>query len=1137
MQGETMRTWAPEAAGANDDTRLLSDTTIFERFQTLSLGAEYMPTEIDKCIYMVTCNIGEADLAVAEVEYWGRFTDFMVKTPTGSHGLLSFNEFIDRIFFEMRVQTHKGRPDHTYDVVVKNGFDGEWTVLQKNDASLHDAVDRFHSDRKSDPDRYEFMWVNVVFVARPEIFFPYGASPVVVSQFLHRMKYGYESTAWATRTTVRPSRATRPREREGLRARPGATRLTGAAGPSRLPSAPSNVRSARSQAQSLGTLGAKPGPVPGATRGADPAAVPSPVPAAVPGPAQNVRLQRPLPALPSTPGHPTKPGQSSSSSSSSTTKKLMLSAIPKIHNKLRGIRDRLSPRSPTAKTPDFLLPRADEPTTPTSPTSVLTTLGAEIKQGGLHNLNGLLPSTVSPSLDRWRRCCRLIPSLDADQLALDVRARSIRLPHSKLCITPVQFYSAYQMLQGGSGLLCHDMGLGKTHTVIATAALKSLVVYSKKRCDGDRISQFASRHLPRDVVTRPGQLLRCPTQDRRPGDVECFCVPDGVTRQIYEELERSPGASLIHVPSAARGTWLEALMAAEFRTSSYNFRFVSKSADVPSELKISLETAKNTIFKMGATEKTKTVSSPTDLDWITRSGLDGLGTYIFIVLHNDTEWLNAFQHKPSELRPQPQRDCVFAGPGGTCYAAPIGLTFIDEAHLPGLWRSGSTPMVMARYHKHIVNGQTWFVTGTPFGTQGPRALEPALQLIDADLAGRLPRLLDLHQDASHKRTRRYVDDFTDEFRRVFSHDIVVRFTHQTRFLDQPVSSIQIVTPVVVTRRLPRLSFSKSHVQQLVDRGRERLPTGIPLTDALDASEAARQVRDELYFISLFPNATRLIASGQITVHERAMRESIRLLGDGRHSVHLIPEVQNHWEEVVRDSPKVRVIAQELDRMRKDLRQRRLSPPAPPAAGHRSSPPKVDPTWKKMVIVTPTAATAVYLYMYLAHSPDLQKPTSLVFPALYHQDLSQRQRGAIQDTFASLDRSSRAARRIDVVVGSFDAVGTGVNLQTASYEVLTSPLPRADDLAQAFARTNREGQKLPLEHRILAMEDSPVDRINMAALAQRDVVSDPFDVSARFEVRPAGEGAGVGKNDDHEDLYKLNQQFAMLSVSDGPPGMI
>lgn len=659
--------------------------------------------------------------------------------------------------------------------------------------------------------------------------------------------------------------------------------------------------------------------------------------------------------------------------------------------------------------------------------------------------------------------------------------------------------------------------------MLATAALKALIVNSKRRCDNDWASQISSRHVHQDSKTTG---LACPSQSSRAGDVQCYCVPDGVTRQLYDQLR--PGATLVHIPSSARATWIEAVETSNFKTA-YNFLVVSKSGDVPQNLRANLDRVKAGLFRMGATEKTKVVRNTFDLEWTSRTSLDGLGSYVFIVQHTDTTWLKAFQYNQSDLRPRPGPECVFTGPG-TCYAAPIGLTFVDEAHVVE-WNSRSLPMIMARSHQYITGGNMWFVTGTPFSAQGFTSLtRNAMGLIDSDLPGRVPHMLERYEEAREKRTRLYIQDFVKEFKQIFSHDIVLRFRHQSLFLGRPISDIQIVQPIIVSRRLPIVALIRRHqAQQLVRNIQLRLRTNLPYADCLNVNDAAREVRDDLYFISLFPAAAKLISEGKINVHESSMRAAIQALDD-RSNVAALPEVAQYWTEVVKDSPKALVIVQEIDRMNADRRARNIPIISMPIRGAKLNVSSTfDPAKKKMVIVTPTTATSVYLFMYLNETEELQSKD--IDPILYHRDLSQRQRTALQADFMSLDRNKRSARTI---IGSFDAIGTGINLQSANYQVLTSPLPGVDDLGQAFARTNREGQTLPVEHKILILEESPVDRINMANLAQRDFRTDPYDLSKRPQLKPV---LVSSKSADHQDLPKLNQDKEALlatGVFDGRP---
>lgn len=1157
----------PQASGARPTPglRVLSDITVFERFAELTLAQNHRPKGISDCTYMVTSNLGEPDFYLAEAEYWGSFTDITRRTATGQLEFVSFEEFLNRVLFELRLQTHRGRPlDHTFTVLVKKGFAGEWEILQKTDNSLHRAIGDHYAAWTKHPESHGCMWFNFVFAFRPPRFHPPGPSRQMVDQLLglpqrDDTERGPTPPPHAPGTTERaptpPPHApgTIPRHCETERAPPPPPHASGTIPriqrrPPPPPHAPGTISLHRRRYDET-----KRGPPPPthARRTIPRKPLPQP-PSGVLQPPQISRTipRKPLPQLPSGVLQPPQissnsnvgwqddrflnprtllpilPHAPATTSKKSISARRLFSALPKLQSKLRVIKDKMSPLSPRSPISPVTRTRGPDAPIPEEPTT-LTALGSEIKHGGIHNLNMLMPVTKSPSMDQWKKCCRLMPDLDPEQLALHPRQRSIRINHSMLMITPVQFYSAIQMLQGRGGFLSHDMGLGKTHTVLAAAALKALIIASKKRCETDWASPFASRHLVKNVAARG---LTCPTQ--RPQDVACYCVPDSMTRIIYDELTQSPGATLIHIPSTARATWLEAIVNAKFRLH-FNFRFVSKSADVPAELRINLETTKKTLFRMGAIEKTQTIRNTLDLDWTSRTGLDGLGSYVFIVLHNDSDWYNTFQYKPSELRPRPQPDCVFPGTNGTCYAAPIGLTFIDEAHLPGLWRPTSAPMIMARCHNHILGGRTWFVTGTPFGQEGPKSLEPAVRLIDPDLADRqMPHLLELYEDAVHKRTTRYINDFTAEFQRVFSHKIVLRFLHQTLFLDRPISSIQVVQPTVISSRLSKLGFTRSHVQQLITKRQARLPTHLPYADALDVSEATRDVRDELHFLSLFPAAAKLIETGKITVHDRGMRQAIRALGDQRGDVGSIPEVAQHWQAAVRDSPKARVLLDYLDRMDRDPRARRLPPGAYPRAGERHHYAPPDPAWKKMVVVTPTVATAVYLYLYLSRTPGLR---DRAHAGLYHADLSQRAKAQLQADFASLARTRSCAAAhplVRTLVGPFAAVGTGINLQAASYQVLTSPpSARADDLAQAFARTNRGGQTLPVDHALLVLEDSPVDRIHMAGLARRELASDPYDVAAPVELRPLKaderEDAAAGPASgpvEHPDLYKMNRQL-------------
>lgn len=61
------------------------------------------------------------------------------------------------------------------------------------------------------------------------------------------------------------------------------------------------------------------------------------------------------------------------------------------------------------------------------------------------------------------------------------------------------------------------------------------------------------------------------------------------------------------------------------------------------------------------------------------------------------------------------------------------------------------------------------------------------------------------------------------------------------------------------------------------------------------------------------------------------------------------------------------------------------------------------------------------------------------------------------------------------------------------------MPRIREVAQAFGRTNRTGQRLPVVHKILVLEDSPVDRANLCLLAQRDIKSNVYRMNEKLQL--------------------------------------
>lgn len=320
---------------------------------------------------------------------------------------------------------------------------------------------------------------------------------------------------------------------------------------------------------------------------------------------------------------------------------------------------------------------------------ILARLGPRLGVAGIYNLDEGLLDTPSPNVDEWRACCSVFPDLNPDELAKDVRARSIPILRSTLRITPPQFYSAVEILRRPAGFLAHDMGIGKTHTVLAAVALRVLMLNSKRVCEQAWSSGSKGQHLSRNLQPQEGQ--RCPSQTKRPGDVLCYCVPGGLTRQIGR---RTRGMSLIQVPANARTEWINAISQAKFSKVTYEFVVVSQSSDVPAELRRGREFFKvfESNWKLNPILKPDIQISPDDFgaadyfDWQIGAKFGYLEPYVFVVSHTDAKWYDMFKMSIN-------------GWPGQVYAAPVGLSFIDEAHTPDLWAasgSASHIHIMAR---------------------------------------------------------------------------------------------------------------------------------------------------------------------------------------------------------------------------------------------------------------------------------------------------------------------------------------------------------------------------------------------------------------------------------------------------------
>lgn len=281
------------------------------------------------------------------------------------------------------------------------------------------------------------------------------------------------------------------------------------------------------------------------------------------------------------------------------------------------------------------------------------------------------------------------------------------------------------------------------------------------------------------------------------------------------------------------------------------------------------------------------------------------------------------------------------------------------------------------------------------------------------------------------------------------------------------------------------------MQRLAARAEARIAPGYPPAQALEVNQGAVVARDELYFVSLFPAAADLINDGTLNVDDRFIRKQVVTLED-RRQVASLPIVRDHLSRVIYTGPKLKAILDEISRMNEADRLDRPPPvklprgKAPPNYGRGTT------RVRKMVIVTPNLTTAVFLSVYL-RQPQFAAQYN-PNPVLLHKDLSVATRSAIIMEFSKEIGGPR------ILVGPFDTIGTATNLQRANYQILTSPLPRIREVAQAFGRTNRTGQPLEVHHKMLVLEDSPVDTANLCMLAQCEIKSNLYDLSKKLEIQ-------------------------------------
>ncbi|EFX02361.1 DNA/RNA helicase [Grosmannia clavigera kw1407] len=727
----------------------------------------------------------------------------------------------------------------------------------------------------------------------------------------------------------------------------------------------------------------------------------------------------------------------------------------------------------------------------------------------INDLDGLLPQSKAPTANQWAKCCQLL-LLDPEKHR-DVAARSIRIPGSAVWATPQQYWTAFRMLTWrvrhglDGGLLADAPGCGKTHTVLVFCLLRALVFHSRAAVQHSRAANDG-RHT-RESSGRNGDSGSGCLCNNIHG-IQCFAAPGSITRRIFEagggdSLARGP--ALIQAGPTVIEDWKAALCAARLSATYYHAVLFHTSASMtPREL----ARPDGLVAEMGCTaatrtkqpqETTETEEVPVDNCTFT-FGLDEsknyrpLERYIFLTTYEAGRFRAAFQI-PVSSAATGARHTKSAEGGLTVYGCPVGLHIVDEFHRMRDVQSNAVQLALAHKHMHdsASRGSSgsqfafWAVTGTPLPGSRMTDLTGLMAVLQqpawngqdhAHHALRTEGLAELEDTRRRCASLSATSDDRDRFRQLalacFDSGFVIR--HSGDMPHVPPVRVSFSTPVA----------HRYGVKVLAENARRRLARiDGPLTmqSAAVTLEGFRAL-GLLQVLSSFPGAARLLVgkeNGPNDVAASLMQacvdpvEAARLMLPAAGSpadvdVMSVPLVAACWQAATKDSPKLDFVTRLLRVMDLDEEQ------AKRATGRILK--------KKLLLITPGLVDAVLYYAALRQRRPGWRP------ALLHSHLSP---AAKADVLAGLKRTDSGSCRL--LIATFAIAGTGLNLQAANYQVLTAPLRHRADEEQCFRRTNRGGQQLSVHHYLLLSEDSPYDRLMVAAQSGKTPAGDPFDVLA------------------------------------------
>jgi hypothetical protein len=726
----------------------------------------------------------------------------------------------------------------------------------------------------------------------------------------------------------------------------------------------------------------------------------------------------------------------------------------------------------------------------------------------LSNLNNRLPESPAVSLDDFvDQCSELIEGMNPRQHN-DPQKRSIKLPKSKLWITPFQLWEGWRMLNQRErtglrgGIQASSAGTGKSYMCLTALLLRGRIFESERQVKESWRKPEPSGKSPQKA--RPAQHLpytagasepnmRCPSQ--KPGDIVCYCVPTSRAR-IFIDFGIAPrGVSLVQAPLAVLDEWIPIFRDAVLDPSAYNIVIVHPN--VPPSLRRNFGQITNAL-KPGA------------------KGPDhALETYIFCSAHNNAKVLETL----------------------TARDISVGVMFSDESHKAMKLESGS--MAIAQSQSSLGDGlDLWLISATPI-TRLLEDFELPVRIFSNSTHLSRARSMET-MVASYATVRDSYENqtaFCQRWDKVFDSDLVLRSTDTSQFCGKAITNLQIVDPKKLMFHTEREHLEA--VQEVAYLAREKIRNKELWTRRMEQREFrldyASEIDARLHFVSLFPGAASLILqeTDGFDVEEESIQMEIAAMNfANKLRVEKIESYQQHLEQVSHGSPKLMYILEEIGRMRADRAEREGDPEV------QASPRKESLSMKKMVIITPTLGTAVWLYLFLLKRvPDLH-------PVCLHGQASASDREAALNSFQSLT-ARPYAKHSYILIAPFSVGGTGLNLQSANYQILVYPPSTRTIETQAFARTNRTGQRLPLHHTVLITQDNPADRINVVNSAGRSIRNDPFEIGRRLVLaeldgskkvqRLEDWGYGIIELDDPEGECEIYLALDFPTVGEGQFG--